>query len=232
MLAAVLYDLDGTLLDIDLDAFFNDYFHALGPTISRASDGLLDPQAGLQAVIAATEAMCASTNRSTNQEVFEETFRSLTGIDLGAREPSAVIANFYELEFPALGSAHRPKPGGVAAVQAARDAGLKVALATNPLFPRAAIVERLRWAGLHEDLFDVITSYEVMYACKPAGDYFLHTADLLGVRAEHCLMVGDDAALDMPAASVGMRTYHVAEGAQRDGGLEDLARLIATGALD
>lgn len=232
MLAAVLYDLDGTLLDIDLDVFFSDYFRALGPAVARASAGELDAQSGMRAVLAATEAMCASTDRSTNREVFERTFFALTGVDLAAPDPSAHIARFYEEEFPVLGAAHRPKPGGAAAVHAARKRGLKVALATNPLFPRAAIVERLRWAGLSEDIFDVITSYECMHACKPAEGYFLHTAELLGVDAADCLMVGDDDALDMPAASVGMRTYYVGDRAPRDGGLDDLARALESGALD
>lgn len=231
MITAILFDLDGTLLDIDLNRFFDDYFGALGPVIASASAGELDARSGLDAVMAATEAMCRSTDARTNQEVFEEHFSALTGIDLAAPASADEIARFYAEEFPTLGVAHKPRSGGVAAVRAAHSAGLRVALATNPLFPRAAILERMRWAGVSPDWFEVITTYEVMRACKPDARYFLQTAQMLGVEAEHCLMVGDDALLDLPAAATGMKTFFVGEGPQPDGDLDDLARIIESGKL-
>jgi len=170
VLAAILYDLDGTLLDIDLDLFFRDYFRALGPVIVQASEGRVDADSGLRAITAATEAMCASTDLRTNQAVFESAFQEMTGVDLGAAYPAQRIARFYAEEFPALGASHGPRLGGVEAVHAARDAGFKVALATNPLFPRAAILERMRWANLSPDWFDVITSYASRSARGICGD--------------------------------------------------------------
>ena len=82
------------------------------------------------------------------------------------------------------------------------------AVATNPIFPLAAIKERIRWAGLHDIAFDAVTSYEHMTACKPLPGYFAETAAMLGVEADRCLMVGDDRTLDMAAADIGMRTFY------------------------
>ena len=38
--------------------------------------------------------------------------------------------------------------------------GLRVALATNPIFPEAAIKSRIRWAGLEPEDFELYTTYE------------------------------------------------------------------------
>jgi FMN phosphatase YigB (HAD superfamily) len=76
----------------------------------------------------------------------------------------------------------------------------------------------MRWAELDESWFELITSYETMHACKPDRRYFEHVAQMLGVSPEECLMVGDDAELDLPAADAGMRTYYVGAGLGRDEG--------------
>jgi FMN phosphatase YigB (HAD superfamily) len=87
--------------------------------------------------------------------------------------------------------------------------GLKVAIATNPIFPRDAVAERMRWAGIDDLRVHVVTTYEDMHATKPHTAYFSETATMLGVKPTSCVMVGDDRMLDMPAADVGMRTFYV-----------------------
>jgi HAD superfamily hydrolase (TIGR01549 family) len=115
-------------------------------------------------------------------------------------------------------------------VVAARNLGLRVAVATNPIFPRIAVDHRIAWAGLDGIDFDLVTTYEHMRACKPQADYFVQVADELDVDPAECLMVGDDPRLDMPAADVGMRTFYVGSGnrvaADYRGTLTDLAALL------
>ena len=49
-----------------------------------------------------------------------------------------VVDDFYGNVFPTLGAGIGPKPGAREAVEAARQAGMLVAIATNPIFPAAA----------------------------------------------------------------------------------------------
>lgn len=230
VITAILFDLDGTLLDIDLDRFLRSYFSMLGPVIARLLPDGSDPALALQAVISGTEAMSAAHRGRSNKEVFNASFLQRTGVDLDTDECVDAIERFYESEFPRLREEHGPKPGARLAVETARAVGLKTALATNPIFPRTAIVERLAWAGLAPEAFDLITSYEVMSATKPHPDYFRQAADLLQVDPRQCLMVGDDPLLDLPASDIGMRTYFVGAAvgtvAHWQGGLEDLALLL------
>jgi FMN phosphatase YigB (HAD superfamily) len=227
---AVLFDLDGTLLDIDIDAFLEDYFGALGPIVAGVMGDGADPAMGLRAVLDATSAMMSPHPRTTNREVFNARFLEITGVDLDIREFALAFERFYAEVFPTLRRGLGPRDGARDAVSAALGLGMKVAIATNPIFPSDAILERMRWADVADLPVGVVTTYEIMHAAKPQPAYFIETADLLGVEARDCLMVGDDEVLDMKAAVAGMRTFYVgrASGVTADdtGDLRELAALL------
>lgn len=230
MFDAVLFDLDGTLLDIELDVFLRAYFTALGPVVATVAGSGVSPQDALDAVMAGTRAMSEDRSSRTNREVFNERFAQLTGGDLDTPEAEILIHRFYADDFPALQGSHGARPGGVGAVLAARETGMTTVLATNPIFPLAAIRERMRWAELEESWFEFVTSYETSTSCKPAHGYYREIADRLCVSPEKCLMVGDDPVLDMAAADIGMKTFFVgpglATGADWHGDLNDVRSLL------
>ena len=85
--------------------------------------------------------------------------------------------------------------------------GLRVALATNPLFPAVATESRIRWAGLDLKDFDLVTTYENSSFCKPNPAYYKEIMEKLGVSAEECVMVGNDVQEDGAAAKLGMRVF-------------------------
>ncbi len=223
---AILFDLDGTLLDIDLAAFLDRYFEALGSVILELT-GADTADAGLRALMQATRAMSLPHEGRTNREVFAEDFLRLSGIDIDLE--TATFEAFYEDVFPALGRGTRAAPGARAAVDAALRAGLKVVVATNPIFPLRAIEHRIAWAGLRDVDFDLTTSFEIMESTKPHAAYYHQIANILDVDPRDALMVGDDPVLDLAAADAGMKTYHVAQGhaaADFRGDLRELADLI------
>ncbi len=230
VLSAVLFDLDGTLLDIELDSFLRDYFALLGPVVAQVLGHEPDDSTGLRAVISATELMAATHAGQTNREAFNVEFERITGSDLGLPVHDAVLRRFYAETFPTLRGAMGPRPGAIEAVTTALQLGLKVAVATNPIFPLSAIEERMRWAGLDSLDVHMITAYEGMCATKPHAAYYLQTAELLSVDPRECVMVGDDRILDMSAADVGMRTFYVGDHpvptCDWSGTLEDLAVLL------
>jgi FMN phosphatase YigB (HAD superfamily) len=224
----ILFDLDGTLLDIDIGSFLERYFSALARTMEPLTS---DPESLQHAMLAlndATHAMMLPHAGRTNQVVFTERFRSATGIDIEVHR--AVFERFYAEEFPLLGDGFGPAPGARDAIEGAIRLGLKVAVATNPIFPRAAVEHRMAWAGIDDLPVDVVTTYETMHACKPLAAYFLETAELMRTHPEKCLMVGDDRDLDLPAAATGMRTYYVGPDtdveADFSGDLSGLARAL------
>jgi FMN phosphatase YigB (HAD superfamily) len=229
LLSAVLFDLDGTLLDIDLDLFLREYFAALGPVVAEVVPNITAEQ-GLAAVIAGTDAMSLPHSGHTNRDEFNARFHALTGADLDLEEFALPFERFYREVFPSLRRDFGPMPGARRAVQTGLDLGLKVAIATNPIFPRSAVDERMRWAGIADLEVHAVTAYEDMHATKPHASYFTEVAAMLGVEPSSCLMVGDDRYLDMPAADVGMRTFYVGRDsgvpAGWSGSLADLVDLL------
>lgn len=224
---AVLFDLDGTLLDIDIDAFLGRYFAALAPVVAETTG--LSGSDGIAAVVAATDTMCGHHEDMTNREAFAEGFLAASGtaIDDAAWER---FDRFYAEDFPQLKGDIGPRDGAAEAVSLALGLGLKVAIATNPIFPRAAVDERIRWTGIDVNDVHLVTTYEHMHACKPSPRYFEQTASMLGVQTTQCLMVGDDRVLDMSAADVGMKTFYVGAGPLPEcdwaGDLSDLCALL------
>jgi FMN phosphatase YigB (HAD superfamily) len=85
--------------------------------------------------------------------------------------------------------------------------GLRLVLATNPIFPAVATHSRVRWAGLTPEDFNHITTYENSRFCKPNPAYYRDILDNLGLKAEECVMVGNDEGEDGAAALLGLPVF-------------------------
>ncbi|MTI83046.1 MAG: HAD family hydrolase [Firmicutes bacterium] len=206
MLQAVLFDLDGTLLQVDTEELMREYLKDIG----AAAASVTEPNRFLQALMSSTGAMLADRNpEQTNFDVFWADFRSRLEDCIETLEP--LLEDFYETKFPALRRLAVTCENSRKAVQAALNKGLRIAIATNPVFPAAAVQERMAWAGIKDLPWDLITSYEEMHFCKPHLEYYHEIASKLGVKPQECLMVGNDTREDMSAAHIGMRTCLVTD---------------------
>ena len=89
-----------------------------------------------------------------------------------------------------------------------KEKGVRVVLATNPVFPAVATLNRIRWAGLNSEDFEYITTYENSSYCKPNPSYYQEILAKIGVEPSQCIMVGNDVGEDMVAPSqLGMKTF-------------------------
>lgn len=205
---AVLFDLDGTLLKLEMDLFWRAYFDQLAQYFAD----LVAPARFIEILQGATKTMMHNTDPSrTNKEVFWAEFLPRTALDSDVVMP--LVDRFYEEKFGLLGGYASPAPLARDAVAAAVALGVPVVIATNPIFPRRAVDHRLAWAGLGDVPFDLITTYEFMHACKPHPAYYLEIARLLEADPARCLMVGNDEVDDMSAADVGMSCFLVDDSA-------------------
>ena len=228
---AILFDLDGTLLESNMETFLPPYFSRLAARVAHIA-----PAKTFTAhLLAATEFMLANDGRATNQEVFAAAFFPFAGHSRAELEP--IFEDFYARDFPGLREYTRRKPEARTVVQLALTLGYKAAIATNPLFPETAIRQRMAWAGVDDIPFDWVTTYENSCFCKPNLRYFDAIAGQLGLSAEACLVVGDEA-MDMVAARAGFATFLVPGAATAlspdipeptyRGSLADLADLLET----
>jgi len=207
MLKAILFDLDDTLLGNAMDTFILAYFQALTQHVAR----LIPPERLISELLRATRAMEANDgNGPTNEEMFAAAFYPALGYEPAALRP--IFDQFYAEEFPKLRSLTQRLPEARPLVAWAFERGLQVAIATNPLFPRSPIEQRLEWAGVPVNEFEyaLVTTYEDMHATKAHPAYYREILARLGREPEECLMVGDDWKRDIvPAVAVGIPGYWV-----------------------
>lgn len=70
----------------------------------------------------------------------------------------------------------------------------------------------MSWVGLSAKDFTAITSYETDSFCKPNPAYYQALCKRLGVDPKDCLMIGNDEAEDMAAATAaGLSGYLVTD---------------------
>lgn len=227
----VLFDLDGTLLPMDMERFTNGYFQLL--TEKMAPLGY-DPKALIDTVWAGTAAMVKNDGSRLNEEAFWAKFAQAFGPEALADQP--VFEAFYANEFQRARQFCGYDPLAAQAVEAVKASGRRVVLATNPIFPAAATRSRLSWAGLKPADFELVTTYENSRFCKPSVGYYRDILDRLGLRGEDCLMVGNDMTEDTAAAEAGMGVFLITsclinkEGkdvnAWPHGGFDDLIRFV------
>jgi FMN phosphatase YigB (HAD superfamily) len=222
VIKALLLDLDGTLLDNDIDSFLQSYLKSLGRHMAPwvAPDRLL-PQ-----LLKSTGVMLANREPTrTLQQTFADDFYPA----LGTTEAALLthFEAFYRDEFPKLRGLTLQREAASRLVRSALEAGVLVAVATNPLFPRMAIDHRLAWAGVPSPTtpFSLVTSYEAFHSAKPQPAYYAEILGHLGVHAAEAAMVGDSLQDDLaPARSLGMAAFHISREATSGdsaGSLED-----------
>ncbi len=202
MIKAVCFDLDGTLLPLDVDSFCEYYFGMLARKM--ASHGY-DPKALIGAIMAGTKSMYKNDGSRSNEQAFWDTFCEIFGER--AREDEAKFAEFYETEFDKARAACGFDAAAAPALRACREMGLRVCVATSPLFPRIATYKRLQWAGIDPAEVEFFTTYEDHHYCKPNAGYYREVTARLGLSPEECLMVGNDVREDMAAREIGMHTF-------------------------
>ncbi len=203
---AVLFDLDGTLLPMDLDIYIKGYFTAL--TKGMAQRGF-NAKRFAKALSCGVEAMLKNNGDDTNENVFWASFEEDYGEE--ARSKEALFNDFYENEFQELKKLCGTLPEAVWAVRAIRDMGIRTVLATNPVFPPIATESRIRWAGLELEDFEFYTNYSNSSYAKPRLEYYEEILKKLELSPEECLMVGNDTDDDMVAEKLGMAVYLLPE---------------------
>ena len=212
MIKAVLFDLDETLLDINLVAFVTAYGMRFSKLVAEIGGmGRLGvSRAYLQATLRMSEQ--DREDDLTNHEFFCREFEAETGIPLDDPVIAEAVEAFEEEVLPKLNTplVHaRPRKGGLETIEAARKEGLVVALATNPSFTEAAIRTRMGWAGLTFDDFAYVSHSGNSHRVKPSARYYLDFCRQIGVGAHECLMVGNDAWRDFPTPDIGIEVAYV-----------------------
>ncbi len=206
MLKAVLFDLDNTLIHFSESRFAESYLARITPVFAD-----IMPQDKLvERLFLSTQLLMNNNGEMSNADYFMNSFSA--GLDVSRDNLWKRFMDFYEAEFDRFRDIVSVPDGVHDVFLKLTDKGMKLVIASNPMWPSIVQMKRLAWAGLGDIEFDLVTDIENMSYCKPRLEYYLEVCRKIEVKPEECLMVGNDPVNDMIVASIGMKTYLVTEG--------------------
>jgi FMN phosphatase YigB (HAD superfamily) len=172
MTLTLLLDLDDTLLNTNLESFIPAYFQALAKELAPQ----IAPELMFRALMSGTRRMMESDDFSqTLEQVFNAVF--YPQINSSREKTADALENFYDHIFPTLGGVTTPKVEAKQLIDWAFSQGFRIAIATDPIFPRKATYHRLRWAGFDPEQFELVSSFEDFHFTKTHPAYY---AEVLG----------------------------------------------------
>jgi FMN phosphatase YigB (HAD superfamily) len=209
MTLTLLLDLDDTLLTNNIQTFLPAYLKALGTHLVA----YVAPDKMVQNLLAATQVMIANNAATLSLErSFDQVFYPAIGRTKVEMRP--ILEQFYDDVFPGLEPLTAQRPDAIRLVDYAVQQGHTLVIATNPIFPRKAILHRLSWAGLKPERgqFALVTDYERFHFAKPNPAFFTEILAQLGWPDQPAVVVGnslEDGLL--PAARLGLPVYWVVD---------------------
>ncbi|TWT19192.1 phosphoglycolate phosphatase [Luteimonas marina] len=218
---AVLFDLDGTLIDSA-----HGIAGAVNETLAELGHARVEPAVVLEWIGEGARILLHRALRHAGADLpdgpgFDRTF--------------AMLMRHYAHSLPQQARAY---PGAEDALRGLRARGVKVALCTNkPERFIAPLLEALGW----RELFDGIVGGDTLPEGKPAALPLRHLADGFGVPVHACAMVGDSRTDAEAAHAAGMPLVLVDYGYHRDfdvrnadarAVIDDLRRLLPQEAGD
>jgi len=206
MLKAVLFDLDNTLIHYSERDFFEGYLTRLAPVFAD----IIPADELLPLLISSTVGLLNNDGTVSNAQRFMDLF----GADFESQRADIWnrFLKFYDEEYDQFRSLVSVPEGVREIVLRLKEDGLKLVIASNPIWPLQVQIKRLFWAGIGDLEFDLITHIENMSYCKPRVEYYRQVCSMIGEAPDDCLMVGNDPVNDMVVAMIGMKTYMVTDG--------------------
>jgi FMN phosphatase YigB (HAD superfamily) len=212
MIRAILFDMDDTLLSINLSVFIARYHQSLARLL-----GAITRQSAVTFAAPLVEAFFVVDSQRredtfTNNELYCQTISRISGFDYRLPELQDALAFFDREVLPGLNNsainAH-PRTGALETLAVAQNLGLEVALATNPSFTAGCIETRMGWGRLSDVPFKRVSSMENSRRTKPSATYYEEFIHACGWEPEECLMVGNDRRRDFARPSCGLATAYV-----------------------
>ena len=213
----IFFDLDGTLLPMDNDAFIKGYLGLLSKAVAHLG---YTPDTMIPTMWQGVAAMVKNDGSRTNYDIFWDYFSAAFGKEVYTHVPTFDAFYSDQNGFHKAKALTSPTPLAKRAVALAHEKARRVVLATNPFFPRVAVESRVSWADITFADFDLVTTYENSRSCKPNPAYYVEITKKLGLDPTKCLMIGNNAKEDVWAAQqAGLSAYLLTDCLIDDDGL-------------
>lgn len=207
MLKNILFDLDGTLLPMDQKKFVKKYTDILSIKLKEHN---LDADKIIEALIQGMRTIVRDNSGIyTNKEVFWKTFNRIYPVDQAMIE--SIFFDFYDKEYSQIKDIVVPNPIIKESITLLRQKNYNLILATSPVFPEIAVVNRLKWSDLDPEDFSYITTFENSNYAKPSIQYYEDIFNKLKILPQESIMVGNDLHEDGIIEELGVDCYLITD---------------------
>ena len=144
MIKNIFFDLDGTMLPMDMKKFMKLYFSSMAEAVCPYIE--MSPETLQKALLGGMEAMYQNQGAMSNKMCFWNKVATMVGPEIINDIP--MFNGYYENEFILTKEATTVNPYSRKIVDEVRRKGYNTVMATNPFFPKIATERRVKWAGL------------------------------------------------------------------------------------
>lgn len=201
MIKTLIFDLDGTLLPMDVNKFMSLYKSSLQSHFNSFDDS----QILFDKVMYTLGHMIKDQSPVSNEDKFFRVFK--TQITGNLDQYIAHFNTYYDSRFSDVKASLDISKEMIEAIEILKEKGYDLIIATNPIFPYKANLKRIEWAGLDFNDFDYISSLEKNTYCKPNISFYKQVLSSNKLKSDEVLMVGNDVQEDLSIASLGVSTY-------------------------
>lgn len=196
----LLFDLDGTLVDMDKKFEL--------PLLLRGMKRFIwtiPPWKFPKSFWNAVHQIKNNNSKSTNFDVFCNSLAESASVDVS--HIKKIFREILEKDFIKSKKYFSAVINSLETIKLAKAKRVKLILATNPMFPLEAVKTRLHSGGFSENDFVYITHAENMTRCKPQISYYEELLLKCNLKPSECLMIGNDAYKDLPAKALGIDVF-------------------------
>lgn len=205
MIKAVLFDLDGTLLQNPTRKFLEIYFSAINRYFE---DVLGTPDISDLLVKIVKNIMVGQRDMvQTNHALLLEDLSH--ELNISEERIQETLNHFYQTTYRETQACTQPVVASQPLIDSLRQQNYQVVIATNPIYPAEAIAQRLAWANLSPNFqdYDFVTHAENMHFAKPSPAYYAEILAHIGVEPDEAIMIGNEPNNDIiPAKTIGIHT--------------------------
>jgi len=194
----ILVDYDGTLIKTKEEDFTKLYFSSLSKFVK------MNPKYLGNLIFEITKDLIK--NQKGNKSIYKQFIEQLVSqTDKSEKEWEKIFTEYYTSEFKTL---KNHVIANKALINAIKESKNDIIFASNPLFPRIAIEERLNFINMKTTDFQYVSVMENSYWLKPNPLFFSDILQFINAKPEECIMIGDTD-FDRSCEKVGIKFINV-----------------------